>query len=111
MNYKERMKEYLKEPDGYSSQYGKWGALNQEQRTLIKRLLNEMDNAETVIRDQFEEIERLNNKIDTLTIEISSLMSRYFYEKDFYIEDTHLDKLLRIINNDIELRESDKNLN
>lgn len=55
-----------------------------------------------------KEIERLNEKIDTLKIEISSLMSRYFYEEDFYIEDTHLDKLLRIIDNDIVLRGSDK---
>lgn len=39
----------------------------------------------------------LQDRLDTLKIEISSLMSRYFYEKDFCIEDTHLDKLLRII--------------
>lgn len=56
-----------------------------------------------------KEIERLNEKIDALKIEISSLMSRYFYEEDFYIEDAHLDKLLRIIDNDIELKGSDKN--
>lgn len=65
--------------------------------------------------DKAKEIKRLNNiinefedKVDTLKIEISSLMSRYFYEEDFYIEDTHLDKLLRIIDNDIELKGDDK---
>ena len=51
------------------------------------------------------EVERLNNIIDTLKIEISSLMGKYFYEKEFYIEDTDLDKLLRIIDGDIETNE------
>ena len=63
MNYRERMKEYLKEPNEYSSQYGKWGLLNKEQRDLIKRLLREMDNADEVIKHQYFEIERLNNII------------------------------------------------
>ena len=57
MNYRERMKEYLKEPDEYSSQYGKWGILNREQRDLIKRLLREMDGADEVIKHQYFEIE------------------------------------------------------
>ena len=51
------------------------------------------------------EVERLNNIIDTLKIEISSLMGKYFYEKEFCIEDTDLDKLLRIIDGDIETNE------
>lgn len=63
MNYRERMREYLKQPDEYSSQYGKWGALNREQRQMITRLLNEMDRADEVIKHQFFEIERLNNII------------------------------------------------
>ena len=66
MNYRERMKEYLKEPDEYSSQYGKWGILNREQRDLIRRLLREMDSADEVIKQQYEEIERLNNIINEL---------------------------------------------
>ena len=53
--------------------------------------------------DLKNENERLNNIIDTLKIEISSLMGRYFYEKEFCIEDTDLDKLLRIIDGDIEI--------
>ena len=63
MNYREKMKEYLKEPDEHSSQWGRWGILNKEQRDLIKRLLNEMDNADDVIKHQYFEIERLNNII------------------------------------------------
>ena len=58
-NYREKMREYLKEPNEYSSQYGKWGALNREQRQLIGRLLNEMDNADIVIKKQYEEKQQL----------------------------------------------------
>lgn len=67
MNYRERMKEYLKEPDEYSSQYGKWAILNREQRDLIKRLLREMDGADEVIKHQYFEIERLKelSKVDS----------------------------------------------
>ena len=53
------MKEYLKEPDEHSSQWGRWGILNKEQRDLIKRLLREMDSADVVIKNQFEENEKL----------------------------------------------------
>lgn len=60
---------------------------------------------EEKIKELQEEINRLNNIIDTLKIEISSLMGRYFYEKEFCIEDTDLDKLLRIIDGDIEINE------
>lgn len=66
MNYRERMKEYLKEPDEYSSDWGRWGILNKEQRTLIKRLLREMDSADEVIKHQYFEIERLHNIINKL---------------------------------------------
>ena len=59
MNYREKMKEYLKEPDEHSSQWGRWGILNKEQRDLIKRLLREMDSADVVIKNQFEENEEL----------------------------------------------------
>ena len=53
------MREYLKEPNDYSSQYGKWGILNIEQRQLITRLLDEMDRADVVIKKQYEEKQHL----------------------------------------------------
>ena len=48
MNYREKMREYLKEPsiNGSAIGYGKWCVLNHEQRTLIRRLLDEMDKAD-----------------------------------------------------------------
>ena len=44
-----------------------------------------------------EQNQQLKSTLEEIKIEISALMSRYFYEKDFCIEDTHLDKLLQII--------------
>ena len=79
MNYRERMKEYLKEPNEYSSQYGKWAILNREQRDLIKRLLREMDSADEVIKHQYFEIERLNNIIN----EINSIVEYWGYDKEY----------------------------
>ena len=50
MNYREKMREYLKEPNEICNHYGKWGILNKEQRDLITRLLNEMDGADNYIK-------------------------------------------------------------
>lgn len=63
MNYREKMKEYLKEPDTFSSSYGKWGALNKEQRQMIRRLLEEMDRADIYIRKLYEENMRLKKEL------------------------------------------------
>lgn len=43
------------------------------------------------------ENKQLKEVIEEVKTEISSLMSKYFYEKDFCIEDIHLDKLLQIL--------------
>ena len=55
MNYREKMKEYLKEPNMFSGQYGKWGCLNSEQRKYIRKLLEELDRADVYIRQLYEE--------------------------------------------------------
>lgn len=44
-----------------------------------------------------EQLKQRDEVIDKTKIKISELMSKYFYEKDFYIEDTHLDNLLQIL--------------
>lgn len=78
--------------------------LEKENRELKK----EIERQDNLNKQLVDECQRFEDKVDTLKIEISSLMSRYFYEKDFQIEDTHLDKLLRIIDNDVELKGADK---
>lgn len=48
-------------------------------------------------KDLQQENQQLKEVIEEVKTEISSLMSKYFYEKDFCIEDIHLDKLLQIL--------------
>lgn len=48
-------------------------------------------------QDLLRENKQLKEVIEKVKTEISSLMSKYFYEKDFCIEDIHLDKLLQIL--------------
>ena len=64
VNYREKMREYLKEPNEICNHYGKWGILNKEQRDLITRLLNEMDGADNYIKKIQQENERLKDKIN-----------------------------------------------
>ena len=66
MNYREKMKEYLKEPNEICNHYGKWGILNKEQRDLITRLLNEMDGADNYIIKLQQENERLKDKLNDI---------------------------------------------
>ena len=64
MNYREKMREYLKEPNEICNHYGKWGILNKEQRDFITRLLNEMDGADNYIKKLQQENARLKDKIN-----------------------------------------------
>lgn len=64
MNYREKMREYLKEPNEICNHYGKWGILNKEQRDLITRLLNEMDGADSYMKKLQQENARLKDKIE-----------------------------------------------
>ena len=49
MNYREKIREAIKCPRLGNSSYGEWGALRYEQRVLIKRLLDELDDADNLI--------------------------------------------------------------
>ena len=89
MNYREKMREYLKEPNEICNHYGKWGILNKEQRDLITRLLNEMDGADNYIINLQQENARLKDKID---------MAIEYYEKnqqECVIGRTKDDKLIK----------------
>ena len=74
MNYREKMREYLKEPNEICNHYGKWGILNKEQRDLITRLLNEMDGADNYIKKIQQENERLKDKLTEIKKVIDGYM-------------------------------------
>lgn len=66
MNYRERMRKAIECPQFGDSAYGEYGALRLDQRKNIKRLLDEMDRADEVIKHQYFELERYKNIIDEL---------------------------------------------
>ena len=78
MNYREKMREYLKEPNEICNHYGKWGILNKEQRDLITRLLNEMDGADNYIIKLHQENARLKDKLN----KINDLLNEPIFEYD-----------------------------
>lgn len=78
MNYREKMREYLKEPNKICNHYGKWGILNKEQRDLITRLLNEMDGADNYIKKMQQENEQLKEVIK----EVREYIEKYRYITD-----------------------------
>lgn len=68
MNYRELMREYIKSPiDGTSAvEFGKWAILNQEQRKMIGRLLDEMDSFDEAYKTLWMKYEDAKKKIDEL---------------------------------------------
>lgn len=78
MNYREKMREYLKEPNEICNHYGKWGILNKEQRDSITRLLNEMDGADNYIIKLQHENARLKDKLN----KIRGLLNEPIFEYD-----------------------------
>ena len=95
MNYREKMREYLKEPNEICNHYGKWGILNKEQRDLITRLLNEMDGADNYIiklqqenarlKDKLKNIEKIldsNHDVEHIYCALSKYLNIFDYELD-----------------------------
>ena len=82
VNYREKMREYLKEPNEICNHYGKWGILNKEQRNLITRLLNEMDGADNYIIKLQQENELLKDKIEKATNFVDKYMDQWDFQDE-----------------------------
>lgn len=63
MNYREEIREYISCPQFGNTHYGKWGALRLDQRLLIKRLLDDLDDADKTIKYLQQRIIQLEDKI------------------------------------------------
>lgn len=97
MNYREKMREYLKEPNEICNHYGKWGILNKEQRDLITRLLNEMDRADNYIKKLQQENEQLKEVIEEVREYLTSYSSIHtiqFGTEEDSLNDIELNKML-----------------
>lgn len=66
MNYREKIRKAIECPQFGNERYGEWGALNLQQRTLIKRLLDELDSAYEYIKNIFLENQKLRGYIEYL---------------------------------------------
>ena len=101
MNYREKMREYLKEPNEICNHYGKWGILNREQKDLITRLLNEMDGADNYIKKMQQENARLKDKIDKAVEYIKNIDKFEERLNDdtriYMIQDADVDEIERIL--------------
>lgn len=62
MNYREKVRNAIACPQFGDDHYGEWGALSLDQRKLIKRLLDELDNADDYIKFLLKEKENLKSK-------------------------------------------------
>lgn len=82
MNYREKMREHLKEPNEICNHYGKWGILNKEQRDLITRLLNEMDGADNYIK----KLQQENTQLKENNMSMQEEMARTWEKADLYKE-------------------------
>lgn len=72
MNYREEIRKAIECYQFGNKNYGEWGALNLEQRKDIKRLLDELDNADNCVKElyfknrkQKEVIDRIQKIINT----------------------------------------------
>ena len=101
MNYREKMREYLKEPNEICNHYGKWGILNKEQRDFITRLLNEMDGADNYIKKLQQENARLKEKIEKAIEKIKNIDKYEERLNDdtrvYMIQDVDVDEIERIL--------------
>ena len=73
MNYRERIRKAIECPQFGDETYGEWGALNLEQRNLIKRLLNELDSADNCVKKLYLQ----NIKQKEVINKITDLIKQY----------------------------------
>lgn len=89
MNYREKMREDIKCPQFGNITYGRLGTLRYEDRKSIKRLLDEMDRADEIIKKQFFELDKQKEILDKIKEKVNQyeFISGY-YDDNYDGEDT-----------------------
>ena len=76
--------------------YGKWGALNLEQRRYIKRLLDELDSADNYIKKLYFENQKQKEVIDKIFSRITLLKMEDISRESNKVLDELLDILKEV---------------
>lgn len=90
MNYREKLRKAIECPQFRDKDYGEWGALNLEQRRLIKRLLDELDNSDDYVKKIYLENIKQKEVIDKLSeiiYEINNLKETTGGYPSYYVDD------------------------
>ena len=66
MNYREKIRKAIECPQLGNETYGEWAILNLTQRKYIKRLLDELDNADNFVKKLYFENKQLKNNWNKL---------------------------------------------
>ena len=90
---RKQIREAIACPQLGGTTYGKWGALNLEQRKYIKRLLNELDSADNYIKKLYLENQKQKEVIDKIFSRITLLKMEDISRESNKV----LDELLNIL--------------
>ena len=80
MNYREKIRKAIECPQLGNETYGEFGILDFTQRKYIKRLLDELDNADNFVKKLYFENKQLKNNWDELKEYVSA--EWYCYDND-----------------------------
>ena len=95
MNYREKIRKAIECPQLGNETYGEFGILNLTQRKYIKRLLDELDNADNFVKKLYFENKQLKKVID-----MASARLEYFLIGNLKYQSSQEEfiKLLNILN-------------
>ena len=99
MNYREKIRKAIECPQLGNETYGEFGILNLTQRKYIKRLLDELDNADNFVKKLYFENKQLKDNWNKLK-EYLNYKSERAVGEDEYVYDEIYDEMQELENGD-----------
>ena len=99
MNYREKIRKAIECPQLGNETYGEFGILNLTQRKYIKRLLDELDNADNFVKKLYFENKQLKDNWNKLK-EYLNYKSVRAVGEDEYVYDEIYDEMQELENGD-----------
>lgn len=94
MNYREKIRKAIECPQLNNTRYGEWGTLTLEQRKYIKRLLDELDNADNFVKKLYFENKQLKEQLlvnqtneETFRLEMEDITKTLGLDEDTIFDD------------------------